>query len=700
MRSARSITMLVATLVASVLPVLQLTPAMAAPEAALVELVPTGWSSSPSGWKTSETMAGETTVLVAADWGGAHDVAVQVRTLRDDSWTEWTRIKAGDDDGPSDGEAGAESTASDPVYIGIIELMQFRTNVADPSLVTFNGVQVDGGEKAMRFTPDGNTPASTAEAAVEQPRIFSRAEWGADESRRKGTEEYAESVRFAVIHHTAGTNDYESWESDDIVNSIYIYHTAGRGWDDIGYNFLVDRFGQVFEGRRGGIDRAVMGAHAAGFNSGSTGIAMMGDYRGGPPTTKAKNGLIGLLRWKLDLHHIDPKGTTTEVAGGGSRFREGSTVKLNNIVGHIDVGYSECPGASMYDLIESGWIANQVAGASAPRLYTDAPASFQQPRSSVVAFGVEPSKAVRWTISVFNEDEDLVHTESGSNQGTINVRWDQTGADGRPVPAGLYRFVVSASASGQQAHPIEVSVRVVTDPPVADPNAAPFPPPAGATMISGDWDGDGIDSPGWFKDGYFGLHDRSHAKGNTRILRYGQTGDTPVVGDWDGDGVDTVGVVRGNTFILRNEYVKGAEDIVLAYGRATDTPVTGDWDGDGKDTIGVVRGNLWILRNEYRRGAEDIVMAYGEASDAKVTGDWNGDGRDTLGVVRGNLWILRSHYRKGANDVVMAYGQASDAKVTGDWNADSTDTLGIERGRTWALRNEYVRNAVDYVFKY
>ena len=224
----------------------------------------------------------------------------------------------------------------------------------------------------------------------------------------------------------------------------------------------------------------------------------------------------------------------------------------------------------------------------------------------------------------------------------------------------------------------------------------PVPPPAGATLLTGDWDGDGVDTPGWFKDGQWGLHDSNSGTGGTQRLAYGRAGDTPVVGDWNGDGTDTIGVVRGNTWILRYEYRSGA-DIVMRYGRATDTPVTGDWNGDGTDTIGVVRGNTFYLRYEYRSGA-DIVLDYGRDTDTPVTGDWNGDGIDTLGVVRGNRFILRYEYRSGA-DIVLDYGRASDVKVTGDWNGDGTDTLGVVRGDTWFLRYEYRRGA-DYIFDY
>jgi len=234
-------------------------------------------------------------------------------------------------------------------------------------------------------------------------------------------------------------------------------------------------------------------------------------------------------------------------------------------------------------------------------------------------------------------------------------------------------------------------------PPPPGPTPVPDDVPADAIAVTADWNGDGVDTPGWFHDGKWWMTD---LEGSYSTLAYGQAGDKPVTGDWDGDGVDTVGVVRGNLFILRSDYRRGAQDVVMAYGQASDTPVTGDWDGDGVDTLGVVRGNLFILRSVYKRGADDVVMAYGQASDTPVTGDWDGDGVDTLGVVRGNLFILRSEYKRGADDVVMAYGQASDTPVVGNWNGDHRDTLGVVRDRLWILRSTYVSGASDLVLMF
>ena len=115
------------------------------------------------------------------------------------------------------------------------------------------------------------------------PAIVSRAAWGANESIRRAPPSYAPSVRFAIVHHTAGTNTYSRDEAAAIVRGIQLYHVRGNGWNDIGYNFLVDRFGTIYEGRYGGVDRNVVGAHALGFNTGSTGIALLGTYGDAKP---------------------------------------------------------------------------------------------------------------------------------------------------------------------------------------------------------------------------------------------------------------------------------------------------------------------------------------------------------------------------------------------------------------------------------
>ena len=143
-------------------------------------------------------------------------------------------------------------------------------------------------------SPVSKVPLRTI-AAAGMPRIVPRSAWQADESIVRAKPEYADTLRMAYVHHTAGTNSYTRLQAPAVVRAIEVYHVKGNGWNDIGYNALVDRFGTVYEGRCGGIDRNVVGAHAKGFNTGSFGIAVMGDFRTVDPPAAAVDALVRTL---------------------------------------------------------------------------------------------------------------------------------------------------------------------------------------------------------------------------------------------------------------------------------------------------------------------------------------------------------------------------------------------------------------------
>jgi hypothetical protein len=183
---------------------------------------------------------------------------------------------------------------------------------------------------------------------------------------------------------------------------------------------------------------------------------------------------------------------------------------------------------------------------------------------------------------------------------------------------------------------------------------------------------------------------------------YGIASDIPISGDWNGDGVDTVGIYRNGQFFLRNSNDTGNADINFAFGAPGDLPIAGDWDGDGIDTIGLVRGNLIFLRNSNSTGAPDISFAYGSASDLYIAGDWNGDGIDTIGCFRptNGFVYLRNSNTTGVADIEFFYGIAGDKPVAGDWNADGIDTIGIVRSNGWFLRNTNTTGFADLQFTY
>ena len=157
-------------------------------------------------------------------------------------------------------------------------------------------------------------------------------------------------MQAAFVHHTASVNEYGPQDSAGIVLGIAKYHRDTNGWNDIGYNFLVDRYGQVFEGRAGGVDQAVVGAHAQGYNSQSTSVAQIGTYSAGGITPQAMSATAQLLGWKLSLHGVPTEGVVVLRSGGGSlnRYPSGTPVSVNRICGHRDGDETSCPGDALY----------------------------------------------------------------------------------------------------------------------------------------------------------------------------------------------------------------------------------------------------------------------------------------------------------------------------------------------------------------
>ncbi|MFV0134051.1 FG-GAP-like repeat-containing protein [Streptomyces sp. HMX87] len=205
-------------------------------------------------------------------------------------------------------------------------------------------------------SPTATTPTAPP-STVTRPPITGRAQWGADESKVEDPPSYLDSVQAVFVHHTVGSNSYSCAQSASIVRGIMAYHTDVNGWNDIGYNFLVDKCGQIFEGRGGGADLPVQGAHTYGFNSYSTGIAVLGDFHGDPaggvpagrPSRAALESVARVAAWKLGQYGGDPNGTVTLTAKGDTGvWKNGEQATLRTISGHRDGYATECPGSAMY----------------------------------------------------------------------------------------------------------------------------------------------------------------------------------------------------------------------------------------------------------------------------------------------------------------------------------------------------------------
>ncbi|GAA2948895.1 N-acetylmuramoyl-L-alanine amidase [Streptomyces enissocaesilis] len=181
-----------------------------------------------------------------------------------------------------------------------------------------------------------------------RPRIVTRKGWGADEKLRERSFVYTKRVKAAFVHHSATGNNYTCSQAPSVLRSIYRYHVKSSGWRDFGYNFAVDKCGNIYEGRAGGVAKPVLGAHTLGFNTNSTGIAVLGTYSKSKPPTAVVNGVARLTAWKLGLYGADPRAKTTLKSGGGNRYKKGTKVKLNVISGHRDGYVTDCPGGRLY----------------------------------------------------------------------------------------------------------------------------------------------------------------------------------------------------------------------------------------------------------------------------------------------------------------------------------------------------------------
>ncbi|MFF9691210.1 peptidoglycan recognition protein [Streptomyces sp. NPDC014623] len=197
--------------------------------------------------------------------------------------------------------------------------------------------------------PERATAKPAARAAAQRPEIVTRAQWHADESLVKEDAVYTGAVRAVFVHHTGHTNAYDCADAPEMLRAMEEAHVRGEGWDDIGYNFVVDRCGTIYEGRAGGVGRSVRGAHATGFNAHSVGIAALGTFGPGVPVPKALiEGIAKVGAWKLD-RAVDPRGIVRMVSTNDeSLYRRGEVVYLHAVAGHRDTFSTYCPGEALY----------------------------------------------------------------------------------------------------------------------------------------------------------------------------------------------------------------------------------------------------------------------------------------------------------------------------------------------------------------
>ncbi|WP_306929120.1 N-acetylmuramoyl-L-alanine amidase [Streptomyces luteogriseus] len=317
----------------------------------------------PDGDPHDRSLAPRTTEpfsLIGVTWDdpdAALDGTAEVRTRSRESgaWSAWRPLEADGrrpETGPDRDRAGVRGSTQ-PLWTGPSDGVQVRVSGSrPPEGLRVELVDPEAGSDAVHTAPvdpDVVGPAA-GPLSAERPAMTSRSAWGADESLVKDPPTYTGDTKAMFVHHTAGTNDYTCSESASIVRGVFLYHVQSNGWNDIGYHFLVDKCGTVFEGRAGGVDKPVLGAHTYGFNTATSSVSVLGDYSTAATNAAVRASVAKVAAWKLGLYGIDPTGTTVLTSGADNgKYKLGQKVTFHRISGHRDGYPTECPGQHLYD---------------------------------------------------------------------------------------------------------------------------------------------------------------------------------------------------------------------------------------------------------------------------------------------------------------------------------------------------------------
>ncbi|MCL5883498.1 MAG: N-acetylmuramoyl-L-alanine amidase [Actinobacteria bacterium] len=295
-----------------------------------------------------------------ADMPPGTDVNAEVRFSQDgEQWGDWQPVEKNGDELPDnfDQTKSAGETIGDLVFTDAARYFQYKLDLKSnaagqsPAVTRMTASYIDGKGyhesllSASRIERNVGAALSPPQASAD-PAIISRAQWGANEAYMTWPPEYSQPKKI-VIHHTVTMNGDP--DPAATIRTIYYYHAVSLGWGDIGYNFLIDQQGRIYQGRSGG--NGVIGAHALGWNEGTIGISVLGNYSQTDINGAIYNAMVSLIIWKANLNNIDPNGSGYfEYYAGCNGGCNPTGIYAPNIVGHRDLAgnYTECPGNYLY----------------------------------------------------------------------------------------------------------------------------------------------------------------------------------------------------------------------------------------------------------------------------------------------------------------------------------------------------------------
>jgi hypothetical protein len=424
-----------------------------------------------SVWESPRVEAVAT--VAGLGWRDAPPDAAWVRSSEDGSeWSPWVAVPLDSEHGPDPGtiEASRERSVSGPVYVGEARFLQFRVEVPDPDGIHAELVETAGRNLSLleraghlwKRVEWGDSPP--AGAVSEQPPIVPREAWGGDQclAASKHPEiEYNRRVSALFIHHTVTSNSRAASDPLAEIYAICRYHVVAKEWWDIAYNFLIGPDGTIYEGRHGGVDQPVRGAHTRGLNSYSMGIAYLGTYTDVAPSSAARQALVDLIAWKFDLDHVDPLGTVTvENLTDNIKFAEGEIVTLRTVSGHRDAAATSCPGSACYTLVPD--LRTRIEAQGGNKIYwqpsADPVEGLESEGYEPVSFRMRFTVPMAWNLEIRRGGES-VHQASGFGASAV-VTWDGT-LDGVGLPYGEYEVLVDAvPEAGETPSPVREFVRL------------------------------------------------------------------------------------------------------------------------------------------------------------------------------------------------------------------------------------------------